>query len=149
MVERLWSDMKKDFRDAIVGVRDWPYIEHRYFSHPERHYELLVIVRRPTGNLLAMVILQEEETRWELLDVIAPLRHMPIAVREARRHAWQKGKKGLYCWVSDTYAPLFLDTGGESKDIQVSIPANAWTPGPGPGEIGGRWWLMSGDTDFH
>ncbi|RMD67739.1 MAG: hypothetical protein D6819_10920 [Gammaproteobacteria bacterium] len=149
IVERLWSDMRKDLRDAIVGARDWPYIEHRYLTHPERHYEALVVVQRLTGRPLALAVLQEEGERWELLDVIGALRHVPLAIGEARRLAWQRGGKGLYCWISETYASPFLETGGEARDIRVRIPANAWTPGPDPEEINGRWWLMSGDTDFH
>jgi len=34
------------------------------------------------------------------------------------------------------------------RDLDVFVPANAWTAGPPIEKLIGRWWLTGGDTDF-
>ena len=46
LVAPLWAAMAQDLRDSVVGVRDWAYLDRRYFSHPHNHYEVLLVSTR-------------------------------------------------------------------------------------------------------
>jgi hypothetical protein len=149
LVDRLWMRMRHDLRDGIVGVRDWSYVRHRYLRHPHKRYNVLLMKSRFIGRALGIVALNRGGESCELVDIIAPLKHLPLLVNQTRRMAALWGMNGVYCWITKSYAELFTNTGGKSIDLDIRIPTSAWTPGPRPEDISGRWWLMSGDTDFH
>ena len=149
LVEPLWSAMAHDLRGSAVGVKDWAFLERRYFSHPHNHYEVLVVTARLTGKALGVIVLRRlEGTTCEWLDVIAPLSRLPLMVDQARRMTGRWALPHLYCWITTRHAPLFVACGGREEALDLSIPASSWTRNPQSELFIDKWWLMSGDTDF-
>lgn len=148
-VERLWLAMARDLAGAIIGVRDWKHLRYRYLDHPERQYELLLVNSRFTGRPLGLLVLQREADAVALTDLVAPLRHLPALLVQARRLTGLWGKASLYGWITRQHARHFPTTDLQSRDIDVSIPTNTWVQQPFPPDrLKDRWWLMCGDTDF-
>lgn len=150
-VNCLWTEMLGDLRQAVAVVRDWPYLHYRYIAHPERRYEILLVTSRITFQPLGAVVLRIEEEAVELLDLVAPLKRVPLLIDHARRLARRWGKETLYCWITRQYAALLGRTGGACVgDLDIRIPTNAWVHQDlTPAQLYDRWWLTSGDTDFH
>lgn len=146
--DALWGQMRRDLPNAIVGVRDAAWLQYRYLSHPDQDYWVLLVSRRLPPRALGIVVLRQDDQRAELLDLVAPLNHIPLLVRVARHLASEWGVAELYCWISSTFAELFERCEGERRALNVSIPMIRWCEGPAPQEVCDRWWLMSGDTDF-
>ena len=147
-VDALWAAMANDLRDAVVGVRDWKYLEHRYCEHPHNDYELLCVSARWTGKPLGLLVLRRLEASCELLDVVAPLANLPLLIDQARRMTARWGLAHLYCWITDTHVAKFVACGGQEEALNVYIPTSCWTDDPRVDMLKNRWWLMSGDTDF-
>ncbi len=148
VVETLWAAMARDLRYDVVGVRDWQFVEHRYFSHPHNHYEVLAATSRLTGKPLGVMVLRRLDTMCELVDVIAPLANLPLLIDQARRLTGLWGLPYLYCWITKNHLQRFLATEGQETALNVSIPTSCWTEDPRADIFKNRWWLMSGDTDF-
>ena len=140
--------MADDLRDAVVGVRDVEYLQHRYLDHPHNHYELLLVTSRFTGAARGVMVLRVHDGVCELLDLIAPLRNIPCLVDQARRLITRWGVGELYCWVSRHQAWRFTATDGRVHPLDIRIPTSVWINGPPVEMVRDRWWLMSGDTDF-
>lgn len=147
-VNSLWSDMASDLQNDVVGVRDWRYLEDRYFNHPHNHYDPLLVTSRLTGKSLGVAILRRLEDTCELLDVIAPLNNLPLVVDQARRVAGLWGLPSLYCWIAKNQVQRFASCNGVEEVLNISIPTSCWTNDARATVFKNRWWLMSGDTDF-
>lgn len=148
LVERLWTAMARDLRESVVGVRDWAFLEHRYFSHPHNQYEVLAVTSRLTGSPLGVMVLRRLEGSCELLDVIAPLANLPQLIDQARRLTGVWGIPYVYCWITKNHAQRFLDCEGKEESLNICVPNSAWTNDPRAEVFKDKWWLMSGDTDF-
>ncbi len=150
-----WTAMQTSLPEAIVGVRNAPYLRHRYFAHPDNTYQIYIVQRRFGGAPLGLLVLREindpasGERRCELLDVIGAVQAMPVLIHHARRIAAGLNCSGLFAWVSDNILPrLALTADAEVIDLKICVPGNQWTPGPSIDKQKGKWWLTGGDTDF-
>jgi hypothetical protein len=148
LVNSLWATMAHDLQSDVVGVRDWAFVEHRYFSHPHNQYEVLAVTSRFTGKPLGVMVLRRMEAMCELVDVITPLENLPLLIDQAGRLTGLWGLPYLYCWITKNHLSRFLATGGQEVALNVSIPTSCWTDDPRADIFKDRWWLMSGDTDF-
>jgi hypothetical protein len=148
LVRSLWNSMSDDLKQGVVGVRNWPYLERRYFTHPSNQYEVLVVCSRFSRRPLGIVVLRKLEGSCELVDVIAPLANLNAIIDQARRLTALWSIPYLYCWITTNYAPLFLQCEGKAEPLDIAIPASSWTKNPQSELFVGKWWLMSGDTDF-
>lgn len=146
---KLWEAMARDLADGVIGVRDWPFLRHRYLNHPDRRYNLVLVRRRVTGTPLGLLVLHREEEAVALMDLVAPLKNIPLMLVHARRLTGLWGLSTLYCWITRQHASRFVTRDRAVRDIDVSIPTNAWVPQPlKPEQLSDRWWLTMGDTDF-
>jgi hypothetical protein len=143
--------MARDLRPAVVVVRDSAYVRYRYLEHPTRQYTVLAIRSLATFRDLGVLVLYKEADTIELVDVIAPLKHIPFLVDQARALAYEWGKRYIYCWITRQNIPLFAASRqSEVNDLDIEIPTNVWVPQKySPEQLKDRWWLTSGDTDFH
>jgi SAM-dependent methyltransferase len=148
LINQLWEQMHFDFRQDIIGVRDWHYVQHRYLAHPHKQYELLLVTKRFSGKPLGMVVLYRDNDTCKLLDLIAPLNQLTILIQQIRRLVGNWGKLTVSAWITEKFVPLFTQTGGEPYPLDVRIPHCIWYEGPPVEEVRGHWWLMGGDTDF-
>jgi hypothetical protein len=148
MVDGLWRAMANDLHEGVVGVRDWQYLEQRFFAHPHNHYDVLMVISRLNGRPLGVMVLRRLENTCELLDVIAPLANLDVTVDQARRMTARWELAYLYCWITSNYAHLFTACAGKEEALNVFIPTSCWTDDPRVDMLKDRWWLTSGDTDF-
>lgn len=147
-VAELWRRMAHDLRNAIVGVRDWPYLLHRYYRHPCQRYAVMAVRSRISGRLRAVLVMRRDGDEVELVDVIAPLAEIARAIAHALRHCGKLGAERMFCRITENFASVFEVANGTRNDLGIRIPTSIWTRGPAPSKIAGRWWLMSGDTDY-
>jgi hypothetical protein len=149
-VNRLWEAMRRDLSGALAVVRDWDYLAYRYLDHPEHRYEVLLVTSRLAGKLLGVLVLRRHATEVELLDFIAPLERRSLLVEQARRCAGLWGVPTVYCWMSRQHAQWLAADNGRVNDLDIRIPTNAWVRQDlTVAQLQDRWWLTSGDTDFH
>ena len=148
LVEALWRAMANDLQDSVVGVRDWKFLEYRYFGHPHNQYEVMAVTSRWTGKALGVMVLRRLEGSCELLDVVAPLANLWLVLDQARRMTARWSLPYLYCWITTNHAQHFVACGGKQEALNMFIPTSCWTDDPRVGMLIDKWWLMSGDTDF-
>jgi hypothetical protein len=148
LTNRLWEQMSHDLVNHIVGIRDWAYIKYRYFNHPENQYEVFLVHDWSFRRILGIIVLHTAREAYELMDVIGPLKHLPILIAEAKYHVGCRGGEKFFCLANESIVPVFVETGGVAHPLDMNIPTDVWSPGPLVDKVKGKWWLMSGDTDF-
>lgn len=143
-----WAAMRGDMAGLIVGVRNAQTLQHRYNAHPDKKYQVFVVRHRLSGRPLGLFVLRPgAEGGCELMDVVGAIAAVPRLVAQARRAASALGAVRLFAWVVDNIGPCF-GAGAAVRDLEINVPANAWTAGPPIETLIGRWWLTGGDTDF-
>ncbi|MGZ4955526.1 MAG: GNAT family N-acetyltransferase [Methylobacter sp.] len=148
IVDNLWLQMAEALHDQVVGVRDWNYLQRRYLNHPTLSYQVFLVSSRWTRSPIGIFVVRILEDSVELLDLIAPPKHMPILVHNVRRLACNLDKPLAYAWITAQHAALLAGETGEITPTGIPLPNICWTPGIPANELQGRWWLMGGDTDF-
>ena len=150
LITKLWEAMSRDLNEAILLIRDWDYLVYRYLDHPTHHYDLILVTSRFSGKPLGLLVLRRlDDDTVELLDLIGPLDRIPILVDQARRLAGRWGARSLFGWITRQHVERFATPDVSITDPDVSIPTNVWVDGPAVESLKDRWWLMSGDTEFH
>lgn len=147
-VNECWLQMANDLQAAIVGIRDWRYLQHRYLNHPNQQYQVVVVKNRFGEQLHGVLVIRHDVDSFEIVDIIAPLAEIPLLVTHARRLAGIAGGERITCRITENFAVHFAATGGVQQSSNIRIPANAWSDGPKPDTLRNCWWLMSGDMDF-
>ncbi len=151
LLNQLWQAMQVDFQQAIIGVRDADYVQYRYLQHPEKQYEILLVSRRLSRSPLGIAIISTDPDRagqYRLLDLIAPLRHIPLVIQQVCRILGNRGVPMLTAWITENFAHHLMSNGAQQQLLEVRIPHCIWYEGPPLEEVRHRWWLMGGDTDF-
>lgn len=148
IVNSCWQYMLADMQSAIIGVRDWEYVQRRYLQHPSQLYQVLMIKNRFSPQVEGILVLRYDAADCEIMDFIAPLRSIPLIIHHARRLAGLHGCTRVFCHITENFADHFAKTGGTGQPAHIPIPANIWSPGPAPETLKNHWWLMSGDKDF-
>ncbi len=148
-LNNLWQAMARELVTSVVGVRDLPYLRYRYLEHPEHRYRLVLMRRRLTASPLGLLILRQMGRKLALVDWVAPLRQLPLLLKQARRLAALWGHDSLYGWIPSQHLERFHTSDMDPPVSEVRIPTNAWIPQPySVDQLRGRWWLVMGDTDF-
>ncbi len=146
-LERLWRAMRRDFPDALIGVRDGTRMARRYLTHPEQAYALWLLRHRLTRRPLGLVVIRELGDRIEWLDLVAPLDAWDDCALAVLHLARQRGTQRVTLWMT---APFHrhLRVPHQVSDLDVWVPCNGYTPGPTAESQRDRWLLTGGDTDF-
>lgn len=150
LIETVWTQMAADFTGAILGVRNAAYLRHRYVTHPQKRYELLLVTHRFFLYPLGILVFQRNEVTkiCQLLEIIAPLKQFPVLLKQARRMAGNWGFKTLTFWITENFASIFTQWQGDVQPLDIRIPHCIWYEGPPTEEVNEKWWLTGGDTDF-
>lgn len=143
-----WYRMTADMKAAIIGIRDWQYLQHRYLNHPNQQYHIILVKNRFGGRARGIMVLRYDPDGCEIIDLITALREIPLMITHARRLARIHGVTRVFCRITENFANYFAMTGGTQQTVDIRIPANAWSNGPSTEELKNHWWLMSGDMDF-
>lgn len=148
-VNKCWQHMASDLQEAIIGVRTWHYLQHRYLAHPTQRYQVVVVKNRLGGQARGVLVMRHDTDDSEIVDIIASLTEIPLLVTHARRlTGLVSAKRRVTCRITENFAAFFAATGGVQQPVNIRIPANAWSDGPKPETLRNNWWLMSGDMDF-
>ncbi|MBA2482900.1 MAG: GNAT family N-acetyltransferase [Nitrosomonas sp.] len=147
-VDECWRQMASDLQGAIVGVRDWHYVQRRYLNHPCQQYQVIVAKSRFGEKINGTLILRHDTDSCEIVDVIASLEEITLLITHARRLAGIANRARVYCRITENFAAPFAIAKGIRQPLNIRIPANAWSDGPKPETLKNCWWLMSGDMDF-
>jgi len=147
-LNKLWDGMRKDLTSAILGIRDANYLLRRYFQRPCKKYRLLLLTNRFTREAKGLMVFNIDPSRFELIDLLCPLSNRNALIQWAKFEASKHVSQTLLFRITQTYAYLFIMQGAQLRDLDISVPANIWTPGPDIEQLKNRWWLTSGDMDF-
>jgi hypothetical protein len=147
---RLWQQMADALGGGLLGVRDGGYLVQRYFNHPLFKYTCYSIRPWWGGMPFGIVVIRSiDEQQCELMDVIAAPGCMPGIVRAVRRQMGVWGCRQLLFWTTDRHAGLLQDQASRTDRLEFRIMANPFSSAGNPERFAGRWWLTSGDTDYH
>ncbi len=146
-VNACWQRMTADLHTAIIGVRDWQYLQRRYLDHPTQHYQIMLVKNRFSARARGVMVLRYDPEGCEIVDVIAPLAEIPLLITHARRLAGAHGATHVFCRITENFANSFAIAGGARQPVNIRIPTNIWSDGPAPETLKDHWWLMSGDMD--
>jgi Acetyltransferase (GNAT) domain/Methyltransferase domain len=147
-VNECWRQMASNLQEAIVGIRDWRYLQHRYLNHPNKQYQVAAVKNRFSEKIHGVLVMRHDADGSEIVDIIAPLAKIQLLITHARRLAGIASSERLTCRITENFAAQFTATGGVEQSPNIRIPANAWSDGPKPDTLKNCWWLMSGDMDF-
>ena len=147
-VNACWQRMAADMPTAMIGVRDWHYLQYRYLNHPNQHYQVVLVKNRFGGRARGVLVLRHDPHGCEIIDIIAPLSEISLLVLHARRLAGINGDNRLFCRITENFATHFAAAGGIRQSLDIRIPVSTWGAVPSADSLRGHWWLMSGDTDF-
>ncbi len=146
--DQCWQHMAADLQTAIIGVRDWQYLQHRYLDHPNQQYQIMLVRNRFSKYARGILVLRYDPEGCEIVDLIAPLAEIPLLITHARRLAGIHGASRVFCRITENFAAHFSAAGGTKQELDIHIPSNIWSTGPPISSLRDHWWLMSGDTDF-
>lgn len=146
----LWVTMSSALRESALGVRDPAWLRHRYGRRPGVRYELLACRDAASGPLRGVAVLRQHAQSLELMDLVGHPSQFPALVKQVRHEVHRRGCLRLDAWVTRSHAHLLDDACDPAQylPLDVTVPANAHSLGFEPARLLGRWFLMSGDTDF-
>jgi|CXWL01.1.fsa_nt_gi SAM-dependent methyltransferase len=146
-INECWQRMAADLKKAIIGVRNWQYLQHRYLDHPSQQYQIILVKNRFSGRARGILVLRYDSEDCEIIDLIAPLEEIPLLIIHARRLAGIGNKNRVFCHITENFAAHFAAADGTRQTLDIHIPATTWSVGPTPEILKDQWWLMSGDKD--
>lgn len=150
MADTLWSQMQDGFADAIIGVRDAPYLHYRYQQRPGQMYECLQVM--DSGQTKGVGFRRRHGDGWLLMDILAAPHDLGAVLltllhsdqHQGRVSFWLTGGQlhRVHRQSADAQTMLAVSSTG------IQIPCNRWSRGPETDVLQGRWWLTAGDMDF-
>lgn len=146
---RLWHKMAKDLGGDLIGVRDAAYLRQRYFHHPHNRYGCYLVSSRWLGSPLGLLITRIDGEQCELLDIIAPVSGISRLLQVARQQLAAWGAVVMKLWLTERYADLLKHQAEASSPLEFRIMASPFSSAGHPERFANRWWLTSGDTDYH
>ncbi|MCK4492813.1 MAG: GNAT family N-acetyltransferase [Methylococcales bacterium] len=149
IIDDLWQQMTTDLQTAIVGVRDSNYIINRYLNHPKPIYYIVAVKQRLTQKFFGILVLTFTEQRCDIVDLIAPIQHIPLVMQQAQRVAILHQCTELCCQITQGFSSHFQALNTHYTPLNIRIPTSIWgITKPTVNSIKNRWWLMTGDMDF-
>lgn len=149
--EDLWATMAAAFRGSVLGERSPAWLRKRYGQRPDFHYDALLLTSKMTARWLGIVVTRAHDDYLEIVDLIGAPRHFAALVHVARGVAATKGLHKVQAWITASHAHL-LRTSDDADVVMhkpgIRVPFNAHTSGLDPALFVGKWFLMSGDSDF-
>lgn len=148
-VNALWKEMKNEFNDKIIGVRDYNYIQYRYINHPKYTYNLYSVYDE-NQKIQSIIIGRKEKNIFRLMDIITLKKHYEKSINTAISIANELNCEELVFWITKSQHALFkTDTSNAIyKDIKISIATYKLLNSYKLEDIKDKWWLTAGDSDF-
>lgn len=147
-IDKLWQDMRRDFPDAVLGVRDASFVAQRYVGHPEKDYVFLLIHSRWGARPLALAVISQQTGNWEIMDLIGAWNDLPAALTACRGWLRRAAGERLSLMLPAGFARCLAPFAQSCAKTQFQIMANPMTATPLMQRLPGAWWLTGGDTDY-
>mgnify|MGYP000961977363 CR=1 FL=1 len=148
-VNHCWKEMRQSLSDQVVGVRDWDYIQYRYINHPHTVYEIIGISNALAARPFCIVVFKRNQQDIEVMDIIASKNKMPAAIGALKTYFSKFEVTNFILWITKNQLGCFLRSGPAIRSLNINVPNSSWTQHPNAGVMKDKWWLTSGDTDFH
>lgn len=149
IADRLWQKMADSLGKDLTGIRDAGYLLQRYFQHPQHNYNCCLVTSRWLGSSLGLLITRMQGDRCELLDIIAPPGTIHRVLQAARQRMSSWGAQAITLWLTEQHAAALQSHASGVTPLEFRIMANPFSTGGDYRRFAGRWWLTSGDTDYH
>lgn len=149
LADQLWQGMAEELGEGLVVIRDADYLAFRYFSHPSLRYACHLVKPWWGGQALGIVITRCEGRQCELVDLIAPPAAVGRLIKAVRQHLAGWGVDALTLWLTERHAAAVEGQAQSNDRLELRIMANPFSSGGQPERFANRWWLTSGDTDYH
>lgn len=141
-VAMVWKAMALDFRDETIGVRDYAYVCHRYFDHPEHKYRCYVLSSFFSKKVYGIVFVKEHESEVEIMDVLCRKRDLERTLKTVCECDEVSSVKSLKLWLTKRYAMRLKHLAKSIHESEFRILANPLH------SVDALWWLSSGDTEY-
>ena len=145
--DKLWEDMKNEFKDRIIGVRDFEYIKYRYIDHPEYKYNIYATYNGKK-EFRGILVGKKEDAIFRIMDIIALKEHYGELISLSKSLAYDMQCSHVSFWITKSQLDYFKNFGGKYCDMDTSIAAYKHINSCKLEDIHGKWWLTAGDTDF-
>jgi 2-polyprenyl-3-methyl-5-hydroxy-6-metoxy-1,4-benzoquinol methylase len=148
-VNQLWGRMRAEYQDAVIGLRDWDYLNYRYFNYPHARYKYYQVLDAER-QLIGLLVLREQGGSLLLMDLISRPGDMPAVIETCHRLLTHHAETDmlLRSWITRAQAHKLMTAGATVHELQIEIPCNRWSQGPATETLTGAWWLTAGDMDF-
>ncbi len=137
-----------DLIDICTLIRDMNYLEHRYLSHPEHSYQVMVVVspwlRRPIG----LVVMRRHAQRVELLDILAAWEDMPDILRAVQNWLALSCCDAAVLSLTESFARQLAPYASSVEATEFRIMGNPFCSADILNRLNNHWWLTGGDTDY-
>lgn len=148
-VDRLWHEMAASLGSDLICVRDADYLSFRYFRHPAHRYVCHAVKPWWGGRPVGIIVTRCEGEQCELLDLIGSPAQMGRLIQAARQQLGHWGTVRMLLWLTQRHAAQCVEQAYSNERLELRIMANPFSSGGNPRRFAGRWWLTSGDTDYH
>lgn len=146
--DALWTRMRADLAHFVVGVRDMDYLRHRYLTHPDKRYRVLLVESHWRRQPMGLLVLGPGTGDNELVDVICAWDDIAESLLAARRWLHESGGLRLTLNLTSHFANPLAALADGCTETQFRIMANPQTPANTLDKLKQQWWLTGGDTDY-
>lgn len=147
-INALWMQMRHDFADYIVPVRDYARWLYRYVNHPELTYQVVLVSARFSKKPLAAFVIIEHPDFIELVDYVGGRAGVDLAIHGARQCAARLGKSILKGWFTNSIVSQFQTNSLSVTKTGIAVPINLRGRTKAQAVLPAPLWLMAGDSDF-
>jgi len=149
-VDALWREMRDERQHDFIAERDAAWLRHRYLDHPRWRYHIAMVRSRWLRSPLGVVVWREHEEHLEWVDWVGCSASLPALLGVLRDQAFRAGKSRVDAWITSSHRAVLqcLAPGVSWRPLEITVPANVYSPGPSVASLRSCWWLTAGDTDF-
>lgn len=145
----VWTQMRADFTEYVLGARDATYFQWRFVTRPDRSYRFFALQRRPFGSTVALAVMRTAPGEAVLLDIIAPRGALTPLLRGAIGEAFRQGATALTAWASPAAVSALVPTGATVAEQAAWLAIARASALPDAQDAAAiPWWWLGGDTDF-
>ena len=150
MINKLWAGMAQDFSSFSIGIRNANYLQHRYLTHPDKRYTLLIIEKKGFWRNvpIGLAVVGPGDERRELLDIVCASEHIQAVIQTTQCWLSKNGGKSLQFLITERFARRLESFAKHCTFTQFKIMGNPFSPDTSTACLEKRWWLTGGDTDY-
>lgn len=140
-LDALWTRLAPNL--PLTVVRDRTYLRWRYAAHPRYRYQLLGL--HLARRLFGWAVIQQDETRLWVIDLLVARRWLKLALRALERMAGTLGLTEVEIWLPASWRDR-LDSLIESTEIIVTHMV--WRPSLPTATVREELYYTMGDLDI-